>query len=359
METENIRIKYLDILRGIAVVLMVQQHLIGWLWKENWFSYELSFVDHPVMLTLNFLGNFSAPLFILLAGIGAQFSRRKAESIGFFYFKRGLFLIVCGYILNILSPHWFKPWSWYVLHVIGLSLICMPLFKRMNTFLITAFFFFSILASALLQTFFATPLMIGNDFMNSCSRAGGVLRLIFAEGHFSVFPWIGLFAAGIICGRWITAGDQKKIIYAGLFCIVTGLLLGFLHSEGYYFATGGLLYRLFIFLPYFYPPLPAFMYSAAGTVFVSIFLFSKIEEFVHGFIPRSIISVGNTSLSWFFIHIVLVNEIGRYLGIGKSLNTAATLIVILIFIITIMIISPLWKKVQYKYGLEWVMRRCE
>jgi uncharacterized membrane protein len=54
------RISYIDALRGLAVIFMVQQHLQGWFWNENWISYALEFPRHPVMVALNFCGNFAA-----------------------------------------------------------------------------------------------------------------------------------------------------------------------------------------------------------------------------------------------------------------------------------------------------------
>ena len=162
----NSRIIQLDLLRGVAVILMVMQHLQSWLWEKNWVSYSITFPENPIMLIINFMGNFAAPLFLILAGSGAVLLFEKPELKKNDFLKRGLFIIASGYLLNLLAPGWFKPGSWYILHTIGTGIILAPLLIRLKIpYLLFASVF--ILATApFLQTLLNTPLGIGNNFMN-------------------------------------------------------------------------------------------------------------------------------------------------------------------------------------------------
>ena len=61
------RLLAVDALRGVAVILMIEQHLGAWLWKvpagtRVW--------DHPVLVGINALGGGAAPAFITVAGVG-------------------------------------------------------------------------------------------------------------------------------------------------------------------------------------------------------------------------------------------------------------------------------------------------
>ena len=60
----------MDALRGLAVLLMIEQHVGIWLWKGA-LPGESSW-DYPFLLAFNALGGGAAPLFIALAGMGSS-----------------------------------------------------------------------------------------------------------------------------------------------------------------------------------------------------------------------------------------------------------------------------------------------
>jgi hypothetical protein len=350
------RIVYLDAYRGFAVILMVQQHLQSWLWSKQWLSYGITFPQHPVMLSFNFLGNFSAAMFLIAAGIGSAMLYDTNLSKNEF-FKRGIFILLCGYILNVISPHWFKPGSWYILHTIGISVFLAPFLNRIrNTGLITISAFFIIVA-ALIQTWLNTPLMLGNEYMNNITMNGGVFRLIFAEGHFPLFPWMAFFITGIVCQRWIVSEKKVMILFMAIGLFSLGYILSWFHNYGYFFATGGKLFRLFVFLPYVYPSLPPLMLIIAGINLFFLYIFSISHNYISKKLFVLLSVVGRLSLSWFFIHIIIFNEIFTFFGIRRNLTAFEVLFIISITTILIFIFSNKWNKINLKFSLEWVMRR--
>ncbi len=349
------RIPFIDSLRGLAVIFMIQQHLLSWLWGKKWISYAITFPDHPVMLSMNFMGNFAAPLFLLLAGAGVTILNNKPGISKSEFIKRGIFILLCGYALNILSPHWFMPGSWYVLHTIGISIIISPLLMRLKTVYLILISLFIIIIPAFIQTRLNTPLMAGDTFMNDLSRSGGILRIIFAEGHFPIFPWSAFFIAGIISHRWLSEKNKNYILYASVSTFTSGFMLKWIYNYGYFFATGGRFFRVFVFTPYIYPAHPSFIFILLGTALIFFYIFTFIK---HETSPIRITAViGRLSLTWFFLHVILFNEILRFCGIHQNISATGTLLIIAAFIFIITLLSMKWKKAEYKFSIEWLMRR--
>ena len=81
------RLAYIDVLRGIAVILMIEQHLGFWLWNRPK-GFPL-FSDYPVVISFNALGGMAAPLFIILAGVGTAFFILNHSEIDKTLFLRG------------------------------------------------------------------------------------------------------------------------------------------------------------------------------------------------------------------------------------------------------------------------------
>jgi uncharacterized membrane protein len=124
------RAAFIDVLRGIAILLMVVDHIFDWLLDEASRSGTVFGITH-------FLGTLAAPLFLFLAGFGLalSFGRggpffRKALHV----VQRGLTLVLAGYLINFVvyfngaNPQ--EIMAVDVLPAIGLSLIlCLPLAK--------------------------------------------------------------------------------------------------------------------------------------------------------------------------------------------------------------------------------------
>lgn len=205
----NKRITGLDLLRGIAVILMVQQHTGFWFWN-NQGSMSSSMNDYPLMVIVNGLGGMAAPLFITLAGIGAALMLSAGASAKIML-KRGAVIILFGYLLNMLTPAWFSPGSWYVLHLIGSGIIISPLLIKGSSRLLFIISLICIAASAALLTYFDLPRYFSNEDMAAFKNFYDILLLASAAGNFPLFPWLALFISGLICGRWIIAGEYNNI----------------------------------------------------------------------------------------------------------------------------------------------------
>jgi hypothetical protein len=197
--------------------------------------------------------------------------------------------------------------------------------------------------------------MTVNIFMNDLSRGGGILRIAFAEGHFPLFPWTAFFVAGIISHRWHSANKKNYILYSSIFAVTIGLILKGLYNYGYFFATGGKFFRVFVYVPYIYPAHPSLIFILIGIACIFFYLFTFIK---HKTVPVKITAaIGRLSLTWFFIHIIIFNEILRFCGVHQNTSATGTLLIIAAFLIIIIMLSMKWEKSGFRYSIEWLMRR--
>lgn len=83
----------LDIARGIAIFLMILQHL--------WLLIGAHYINSELLNLIFFLTGtvFAAPVFLFLMGVNVNNSQHNAPG---YFFKRGLLLIVLGYLLSFL-----------------------------------------------------------------------------------------------------------------------------------------------------------------------------------------------------------------------------------------------------------------
>src|SRR6056297_3507867 len=167
------RVLSLDALRGLAVMFMIGQHLVYWVGAELSTSFTLRIFGA--------LGGLAAPLFVTLSGLGSSLLSGRHENPDRLLLGRGLLVMGFGYLLNLLTPHWFSMQSWYVLHLIAFGLLTAPLLRRAPNGLLFALVFITIAATVGVQDYLNTPLRLSNARMAETVLPGGVLRLALAE----------------------------------------------------------------------------------------------------------------------------------------------------------------------------------
>lgn len=351
------RIISLDFLRGIAVLLMVQQHTGYWFWQSGG-SISSLITKYPVMVIMNGLGGLAAPLFIALAGAGTtlSFTAGKPDRM---IFLRGLLLIVFGYLLNLLTPDWFAPWSWYVLHLIGLSMCLSPLLRRLNTNSLFIMVFIIAASSVCLLSYYGMPRYFSNSFMRGTYSAAGILRLAAFNGNFPVFPWMALFISGMACGRWISSGKFINITRTACIFLSLGLLLFLVKQGSFQCFNNDWGRRLLMVNLYMYPAYPVqFMALSAVTLLLIRALIAAGKKY--SFSPENIIVLlGRVSLSVFILHIVLIRNFMSSSGLWQSFSAAATLLLQLAVIAVIMMLVYFWNRIEFRYGFEWILRKMK
>jgi len=351
------RLPWIDSLRGLAVVLMLQQHLSVWLWGGFGLTYSQVRDFHPDLMAMYVAGHMAAPIFVILAGVGAVFLLERKPTGNAILVKRGTAVIVAGYLLNLAAPRWFDPATWYVLHLIGFCLVLSPLLIKLKPWILALTGFSALAMSAAGQTWLATPLMLGDAHMNNAGLPGGLLRLALFEGHFPVFPWLGVFCAGLWAGRMLGKEKWRAIFVAGAVFALAGVALWLSYGGGRSFMIRGPWYRAFALLPHFYPPLPPFMLILTGTSLLALGAFRWIDGRRPLGEGNPLACLGRTSLSMIVFHIVLFNEVIRLTGVYENLSETWARALLAVFITGLTALAMLWRRIEYRYGLEWLVRK--
>jgi uncharacterized membrane protein len=353
------RMLSLDALRGLAVFLMMEQHIGVWLWNSYVSPSQL--LKHPVFVGFNALGGGAAPLFITLAGVGGVLFDASRTGKGWSparvdvtQIKRGLAVMGFGYLLNLITPSWFSPLSWFVLHLMGAAMLLGPLWRRLPTTALLALAAAVLVATTGVQEWLETPARLGNSHMRNTDLAGGALRLALAEGQFPIFPWLALFLGGTATGRWLLADDLTSIRRLGGLGIVVGG--GLAAAWGLGLTGEGLLTRAGRFNGTFYPCSPAYILLIGGIIQVAIAGLVAREQ-RHGMRVGVWVHLGRASLTLLLVHVYIFRELSRPLGFWSALDAGPALAGTLAAIAVAALLSVLWGKIGYRYGAEWLLRK--
>ncbi|MBN1650076.1 MAG: acyltransferase family protein [Bacteroidales bacterium] len=186
----KIRLEFPDRLKGLAVLFMIQVHLMELFTKETIFSSTLGSVSL-------FLGGIpAAPVFMLVMGYFLAFGKKNPKAMA----TRGMRLFLGGILLNIgLNAHllyniqfkdWqINPWNYIfgvdILPLAGLSLLALALIQKLAKKRIWIYFGLAF-AIALLSNFFS-PLQFENHSLRYVLAffSGGT-----SWSYFPLIPWL-------------------------------------------------------------------------------------------------------------------------------------------------------------------------
>ena len=214
------RVIFIDLMRAIAVLQMVQGHTVDVL-----LSPEFRTAEFPIYNIWYFLRGMTAPIFMFTAGttftylfksVKKPFEENYRVKKGF---RRVLLLLFIGYILRY--PSWtivdlsevtVEAWQTFfivdVLQLIGLSLLLLLLILFITEKFKLNFTFTFIISAALI--FFASPYM-ENISWNSYLPAPIAAYLYSGSGSlFPLFPWAGYVISGAVLGSFLA---QNPLVF--------------------------------------------------------------------------------------------------------------------------------------------------
>ena len=369
-DTKKTRLLGLDVMRGLAVFLMIEQHLGVWLWHGP--DPGKTPFDYPILITFNALGGGAAPLFTTLAGIGSALLCSKRDNPDSTILRRGIVLMGFGYLLSLLTPSWFTLASWFVLHLMGFGMILVPLIRRLPRPAILGSAAALLALTPVLQIWLQTPDKLKNLRMAGwvAQRGGEVLpwaplRIAMVEGHFPVFPWLAFFLFGFVAGLWIAEDRRRNIPLLGLANLAIGGAMAGLYYGKVGFAQE--MPRVFSIPIPFYPTTPTFILVLSGAILLVVSAMLAIEQRITLKPTNPAVTLGRASLTLLLLHVVIFRELTRpekliwptYLhGKWQSMPPNEALSVLLIFTALCIVGAWFWQKVGYKYGAEWILRQA-
>ncbi|PRP96449.1 DUF418 domain-containing transporter [Enhygromyxa salina] len=357
------RLLGLDALRGIAVFLMIEQHLGVWLWRGLDPGQTMT-GDHLGLLIFNALGGGAAPAFVTLAGIGSSLLVHKRAATGaaldLTLAKRGLAVIGFGYLLSFLTPSWFSVHTWFVLHLMGFGMLLTPALRRLPSAALLGLGLAVLLLTGWVQATLDVPISLTNEYMRGRHPSSPTewtgLRIAVAEGQFPIFPWFSFFLAGLVCGRWVAQEQLGRIASLAGGVGVVGAL-GLLVGELAFAPAGGALWRTTTLRIPFFPASPTLVALLLAAVLLGIWAVMAWERRWPLRENNPLVTLGRASLTLLILHVWLFREATRPIGVWQALDVAPAMLVLFGFVALAALASWQWQRVGYRFGAEWLLRK--
>jgi len=312
------RREYLDHLRGVAVLLMIDAHLF-----DSWTRFP-DRDSRPFGIAMIF-GGMGTTLFLTLAGVAVALSagsklRRtgNAGAASLAVARRGLEIFALAFIFRLQA--WFLGWSHSatdllkvdVLNVMGPSIVFAALLWRAGG---TAVQRAAIFSAATAVVTFATPAVraMPPDLLPAAIQA----YIVPVEGlsNFVFFPSTALVLAGAAIGVLLDVAftprqeriTNRSIAAAGIGLLLSAVLGSYLPSP---FANS-----------HFWTTSPAYLFIRAAIVAIAIAAsFAWMQVRAGGWSP--LVQLGRTSLFIYWIHVEMVYGLIS-LPLHRSLSFAA------------------------------------
>jgi uncharacterized membrane protein len=295
---------YLDVLRGVAVLVMIEAHVID-SWTRVADRRTRAFGESLI------LGGFGAPLFLFLAGVAVAMSagskaRRTGDSRAAVWAvqRRGLEIFLLAFLFRFQSFVLSQSPAWAmlkvdILNIMGPSIVLAATLWgvfRTDRARIVAF------ALATAAIVWATPFIRHADALAVLSDSlEGYLRPIPNLTNFTLFPWMAFVTAGAVTGVILDAArsaeaDRRASLGFG----VGGLAIAFLAYEASFLPDfgGG---------SSFWTTSASFFFIRLGLIIASIglaYLWDQRPSAERRWSPLELL--GRSSLFIYWIHVELV-----------------------------------------------------
>jgi uncharacterized membrane protein len=297
---------YLDVLRGIAVLVMIEAHVID-AWTRNADRGSRAFGESLI------LGGFGAPLFLFLAGIGVVLSagskaRRSGDptSASRAVQKRGLQIFALAFLFRLQSyvlggltaPAW-TMLKVDILNIMGPAMIAAAMLWSLGRGPIRRLALFT---AAAIVVVLMTPVIRHIAALAPLPDAlEGYLRPIAGLTNFTFFPWTAFVLAGAAVGVILdaaqtTSADRRANIALGAAGVLLALgshqasFLPPLHPRSAYWTTSA-----------------SFFFLRLGLMILALSLAWLWEQRPTAGLRWSPIQLfGRTSLFVYWVHVELV-----------------------------------------------------
>ena len=327
---------YLDLLRGLAVLIMIEAHLL-----DSWTRF-------PDRQTKEFaqamiLGGFGAPLFLFLAGVAVPLSAgsklRKTGSVvqsARAVTRRGLEIFGLAFLFRIQA--WVLGWSSPatmlrvdILNIMGPAIMAAAAIwgvMRSTSARLVAF------ASAMLAFTLLAPIIRTVSILSPLpDPIEAYLRPVGTMSNFVFFPWAGFLFAGAIVGVVLDSlATRRAELLTNLTFVFGGTAIAVVAYELSFFPT---------WYPqsHFWSTSPAFFFIRLGIMTAVIGLAYAWNQRPGGAEKWSPLKqLGRTSLFIYWIHVEMVYGLVS-LPLHKQLSWTQAWIALAIFCVFMLICS--------------------
>jgi uncharacterized membrane protein len=323
------RIVFLDLLRALAVMMMVEGHTNDVLLLDEYRSN-----DYLGFKLWQFTRGMTAPIFLLTAGtvfiyllrstaLPFRDNPRVAKGV-----KRALLLFALGYLLRFPSPsiigifsapdeQWRAFWIVDALQSIGMGLLLLLLGAflseklRLNDL--------AVFGCGGLFFFACAPFFEQIDWSD---RLPAPIAAYFYSGsgsHFPLFPWAGYIMFGGVLGAYLAGADRRpeptglsrRLIVAGM-----ALLTLYYYAESLKAAGYGSVH--------FWASNPDLALLRLGAVLLLIVPIALLSARVRA-VPEALLTVGRRTLPIYLLHLVILYGSPWNPGINRLCDKCLTL----------------------------------
>ncbi|KQC30531.1 DUF1624 domain-containing protein [Flagellimonas eckloniae] len=312
------RIKSIDMLRGLVMIIMALDHV------RDYFHYDAFFFDPTDLTKTNvalfwtrFVTHFCAPVFVFLAGTSAFFvgQRRDKKSLSIWLLKRGLWLLIAE--LTIIKLAWMFQLDYtttllQVIWVLGMSMI-----------FLAGFIYFP----KKLMIVLAIIVVCGHNLLDSIAPTTPISSGIWTFLHvfnivdlggFQVFvgypliPWIFVMPLGYYFGELYKPSVDSKFRIKRLFQLGLGLTLLFfvlrminIYGDPYTWSqqeSFGLTIASFFNITK-YPPSLFYLLITLGPSII----FLALAERWQGKLTDRLVVIGRVPMFFYIVHIYVIH----------------------------------------------------
>ena len=354
----NKRLKFIDMARSIAILLMLEGHFIEHTFKD--FKPMISSIKEngkSSSLLFDwwyFMKGFTAPMFFVVTGIVFVYLLAKNEDLSlknnpriFKGFKRVIELLLWGYLLQLNvryitnTFHQEHPWifAFHVLQSIGVGILFLilifSLYKILN---IGALYLYYFIAGSIIFCFYPYLKSLDEDVFLPTNTPEIIQNIIHGpKSVFAIVPWMAFTLYGGMIGALIIKFQDyvKKYWFAILFILI-GLILNIFARD-----IGILLDDILDILHLEFKLIKnAWLYGRLGQVIMVIGALMIIEISMN-FKADLLLKIGQNTLPIYILHVIILY--GGIFGFGlnnilkHSLNGTESIIGAIIFILLFVI----------------------
>ena len=338
---KNNRIESIDIVRGIAMVIMALDHVRDYIHIDAYTNDPLNLATTtPILFFTRWVTHFCAPIFVFLSGtsIYLQSLRKTKKELSSFLIKRGIWLVLAE-ITIITFAFSFNPFFnllfLQVIWAIGMAMIMLGLLLRIG------FSYQALLVLGILIVF-------GHNLLDIPESApgfkAGFLWDLLHHSNFAFYPyapnhyvgiayafpvWTGVMLLGYCAGKIFTSSYSSKqrtivLIKLGIGLISFFILLRWLNIYGdpvKWTTQKNALYSFFSFINVFkYPPSLLYLCITIGPALILLAYLEKIKNRI----TDTLKVYGRTAFFYYIIHFYIIHTISTILFFarGKSVDDA-------------------------------------
>ncbi|WP_198172765.1 DUF1624 domain-containing protein [Hymenobacter ginkgonis] len=326
------RIQALDIVRGLAMVIMALDHS-----REFWSPTPVRAEDVAHASALLFLTrwvtHFCAPTFVFLSGSSIYLYEQKRQNkaaVSRFLLTRGMWLVLAeiGLLTFILS------WNYdlillLVIYVIGASMVLLAGLIWLPRWLLVGLCFVILAGHNVLPNI--QPVTAANAGWALLHNGPFVLPVLgkLVLVSYSLGPWLGVMLAGYLVGPWFTLplpARNRRLRWAG-----AGLLglFGVLRATNWYgdptpwsIQPQGMLHTMLSFVNVTKSP-PSLLFLCL-TLGITLLVISQVET-ATGWLSRVLRTFGQVPFFYYLLHFSLISTfswVWTTLAFGRAVNLA-------------------------------------